>query len=60
MAKTDFPLTIDRRRLLVSAAAVTSACILPGAEGADGTASGLSQSSPLRPKSESANFRRNR
>ena len=60
MAKTDFPLTIDRRRLLVSAAAVTSPCILPGAEGADGTTSGLSQSSPLRPKSESANFRRNR
>jgi hypothetical protein len=57
MAKTDFPLCIDRRRLMTSAAAtVTATGILPGAKGADAAAPDFLQSSQLTTKVEPANF----
>jgi len=56
MARQEFPLSIDRRQLLVSAAAVTSARIVMGLERADTTASDLSQSSPPKVKAELMNF----
>jgi hypothetical protein len=39
MAKTDFPLNIDRRRLLISAAAVTTTGIVPDVKPANSAAS---------------------
>ena len=52
MAKTDFPLTIDRRRLLASAAAVTATGILPGVKLADAAAADVPQSSALTHQAE--------
>jgi hypothetical protein len=55
MAKTDFPLSIDRRQLLTSAAAtVTATGILPGVKLADAAAADVLP--PLTPKAEHANF----
>ena len=58
MARQEFPLSINRRRLLVSAAAaVTSARIVPGLESANAAASPeFFQSSQLMPKAEPRNF----
>jgi hypothetical protein len=58
MAKTDLPLTINRRRMLTSVAAtVTATGILPGVRGADAAAAtGFFQSSQLMPKAEPRNF----
>ena len=35
MAKADFPLSMDRRRLLFSAAALPAASIVPGIQGGE-------------------------
>ena len=56
MAKTDFPLTIDRRRLLASAAAVTATGILPGVKLADAAAADVPQSSALTHQAERTNL----
>jgi hypothetical protein len=56
MARRDFPLSIDRRRLLISAAAITTTGILPGVKLADAAAADVLQSSPLTPKVQSVNF----
>ena len=57
MAKSDFPLRIDRRRLLTSAAAVTATGIVPGFEGADTAAApDFFRSSPLTLEAEPPNF----
>jgi hypothetical protein len=54
--RPDFPLNIDRRRLLTSAAAtVTSTGILPGVKLADAAAADVLQSSPLTRKAEPRN-----
>jgi hypothetical protein len=55
MARRDFPLNIDRRRLLTSAA-VTATGILPGVKLADAAAADVLQSLPLTPKAEPRNF----
>jgi hypothetical protein len=54
MAEPDFPLTINRRRLMT--ATVTATGILPGVKRADAAAPDFSQSSPLTPKAEPPNF----
>jgi hypothetical protein len=55
MARPDFPLSINRRRLLTSAAAtVTATGILPGVKLADAAPADVLQ--PLTPKAEHANF----
>jgi hypothetical protein len=58
MAKPDFPLNIDRRRLLASAAAAVTATgsILPGVKLADAAAADVLQSPPLTRKAERTNF----
>jgi hypothetical protein len=57
MARPDFPLSINRRRLLISAAAaVTATGVLPGFVCADAAAPDFSQSSELTPEAQSANF----
>jgi hypothetical protein len=56
MAKTNFPLTIDRRRLLASAAAVTATGILPGVKLADAAAADVPQSSALTHQAEPTNL----
>ena len=56
MAKTDFPLNINRRRLLVSAAAIPVANIVPGAEPADTAADDVIQSSLITLEAEPATF----
>jgi hypothetical protein len=57
MARPDFPLRIDRRRLLTSAAAVTASGILPGVKRADAAAApDFFQSSPLTLEAEPPNF----
>jgi hypothetical protein len=56
MAKTDFPLSINRRRLLISAATVTATGILPDVKLADAAAADVLRPSPLTPKAEPANF----
>jgi len=58
MAEADFPLSINRRRLLTSAAAtVTATAILPGPKTADAVAADVLQSSPLaHQQAEHANF----
>jgi hypothetical protein len=55
MARPDFPLHINRRRMLTSAAAatVTATGILPGLKGADAAAPDFSQSSQLMHQAES-------
>jgi hypothetical protein len=56
MARPDFPLNIDRRRLLTPAAAtVTATGILPGVKLADAAAADVLQSSPLTRKAEPRN-----
>ena len=56
MAGPEFPLKIDRRRLLTSAAAVTATGILPGPKTADAAAADVLRSSPLTHQSEPTNF----
>jgi len=58
MAKPDFPLNIDRRRLLTSAAAAVTATgsILPGVKLADAAAADVLKSSPLTRKAKPRNF----
>jgi hypothetical protein len=56
MAKTDFPLSIDRRHLLVSAAAITAVSAVPGGEQADAAAPDLFQSSPPTLEAAPTNF----
>ena len=46
MAKTDFPLSIDRRRLLVCAAALPAVSIVPGAQRAEHLANVVQPSAP--------------
>jgi hypothetical protein len=57
MARPDFPLSINRRRLLTSAAAtVTATGILPAVKLADAAAPNFLQPSQLKPQAEPANF----
>ena len=56
MAKADFPLTIDRRRLLASAVAVRVASIMPGSGPADTAPAAVIQSSAMAMEAEPANF----
>ena len=57
MARRDFPLSIDRRRLLKSAAALTATGVLPGVKRADAAAApDLFQSPPLTLEVEPGNF----
>jgi mRNA-degrading endonuclease toxin of MazEF toxin-antitoxin module len=56
MAKTDFPLNIDRRRLLASAVAVRVASIMPGSGPADTAPAAVIQSSAMAMEAEPANF----
>jgi len=53
MARPDFPLNIDRRRLMTAAAAVTATGVLPGVKLADAAAPDFSQSSQLTHQAES-------
>jgi len=56
MARTDYPLDINRRRLLVSAAALPAASIVPIGKPADTAAAGGIRSSAMAPEAEPANF----
>ncbi len=57
MARQEFPLRIDRRRLLTSAtAAITATGIVPGAKSGELTLPDHFQSGQLTPKPDSANF----
>jgi hypothetical protein len=57
MAEADFPLSVDRRRLLTSAAAaVTASGVLPGVKLADAAAADVLQSSPLTLEVAPGNF----
>jgi hypothetical protein len=56
VAKSDFPLRIDRRRLLVSAVAATSASIVPGIKRVHAAAPDFSQSSQPTHQAEPSNF----
>jgi hypothetical protein len=56
MAKPDFLPSINRRRMLISAAAVTATGILPGVKLADAAAADVLQSSPRTLEVEPANF----
>ena len=56
MARPDFPLSINRRRLLTSAAAIAATGILPSLKLADAAAADALQSSPLTLGVEPANF----
>ncbi len=56
MARQDFPLNISRRRLLVSAAVLPAASIVPGAEPADTAADDVIQSSLMTLEAEPATF----
>lgn len=56
MAKQEFALDMDRRRLLASVAAVAAASAVPSVERVDVAAPGLSQASPLTPKAAPTNF----
>jgi hypothetical protein len=56
MAEADFPLSINRRRLMTAAAAVTASGVLPGVKRADAAAADVLQSSPLTLEPEPANF----
>ncbi len=55
MAKTDFPLRIDRRRLLASAVAIPAASIVPVGNHAHTAAGAVIQSSAVAPEAEAAN-----
>jgi hypothetical protein len=57
MAGKNFPLSIDRRRFLTSAAAtVTATGILPSVKRADAAAADVLESPPLTFEAEPANF----
>jgi hypothetical protein len=56
MARPDFPLGINRRRMLASAAAVTTTSVLPGVKRADAAAPDFFQSSPLTLEARLRNF----
>ena len=56
MAKANFPLNINRRRLLVSVVALPVASIVPGAEPVDTAAAAAIQSSLMTLEAEPANF----
>jgi len=56
MAKTDFPLNIDRRRLLTAAAAITATGIVPTGNHADSAADDVIQSSLITLEAEPATF----
>ena len=52
MARSDFPLSINRRRLLTAAAAIVTATgIFPDVKPADAAAADVLRSSPLTPNS---------
>ena len=55
MVKSDFPLNINRRSLLVSAAALTTASIGPGVESAEATIYDSVQSSAVPPEVQASN-----
>jgi len=55
MTKPDFPFNIDRRRLLVSAAALPGASIVPIGNHADTAVAVPIQSSAMAPEAEAAN-----
>ncbi len=55
MAGPDFPLTINRRRLLASAVALPAASIVPGVRPVDAAAAALIQSPTMAPEAEAAN-----
>jgi hypothetical protein len=55
MAEADFPLSINRRRLMAAAAAVTATGILSGVKLADAAAADVLQSSALTLEAERAN-----
>ena len=55
MAKADFPLHIDRRRLLAAAVAIPAASIVPIGNHADTATTGGIQSSTMAPEAEAAN-----
>jgi hypothetical protein len=55
MAEPDFPLSINRRRLMAAAAAVTATGILSGVKLADAAAADVLQSSALTLEAERAN-----
>ena len=56
MAKPDFPLSVNRRRLLTAAAAITATGIVPTGNHADTAAAAVMQSSAIAPEAEAANF----
>jgi hypothetical protein len=56
MARPDFPLSINRSRLMTAAAAVTATGILPGVKRADAAAPDFSQSAQLTFEAEPSNF----
>jgi len=55
MAKSDFPLSMDRRRLLTAAAAITASGIVPTGNHVDTAAAAVIQSSTIAPGTEGAN-----
>ena len=56
MAGQEIPVNIDRRRLLVSVAAVPVASIVPIAKPAETAAAAVIRSSAMAPEAEAANF----
>ena len=56
MAEHEFPLIVNRRRLLASAAAATATAVLPGVKNADAAAPDFFRSGQLKSKAEAANF----
>jgi hypothetical protein len=56
MAEPDFPLSINRRRLMTAAATVTATGILPGVKLADAAAAHVLQSPPLTLEVEPGSF----
>jgi hypothetical protein len=58
MAKTEFPLHINRRRLLASVAAVGAASVVAGVERVDAAVEGFVQASPINAHSRTNEFLR--
>jgi hypothetical protein len=56
MAEHEFPLSVNRRRLLASAMAATATAVLPGAKRADAAAPDFFRSGQLKSKAEPAYF----
>jgi hypothetical protein len=56
MARQEFPLSMDRRRMLISAAAVTATGTVPGVKPADAAAADVLQSPPLTHRAEPTNL----